>query len=79
VLKTQRTGDASGMIDVLLLGLRTLGAACRERGDLLLENLLLRHQLAVLTRLHARCCTAPTTCTSAPPEAAEVFPSHKRL
>ena len=28
----------------------TLRAACRPRGDLVLENLLLRHQLAVLTR-----------------------------
>ena len=38
------------MLDVLLLVLTALRAACRRRGDLVLENLLLRHQLAVLTR-----------------------------
>ena len=38
------------MLDYLLLVLRALRAACRRRGDLVLENLLLRHQLAVLTR-----------------------------
>ncbi|MGH2350756.1 MAG: integrase core domain-containing protein, partial [Chloroflexota bacterium] len=34
----------------MLLVLTTLRATCRCRGDLVLENLLLRHQLAVLTR-----------------------------
>jgi putative transposase len=43
-------GDASGMLDLLLLTLAALRAACRARGDLVLENLLLRHQLTVLTR-----------------------------
>jgi hypothetical protein len=43
-------GDASGMLDLLLLVLATLRAAGRSRGDLVLENLLLRHQLTVLTR-----------------------------
>jgi hypothetical protein len=38
------------MIDLLLLTLRTRRAACRGRSDLVLEDLLLRHQLAVLTR-----------------------------
>ncbi len=38
------------MLDVLLLVSEVLRAACRRRGDLVLENLLLRHQLAVLTR-----------------------------
>lgn len=44
VPKARWIGDASGMIDFLLLALRTLRAACRERGDLVIENLLLRHQ-----------------------------------
>ena len=38
------------MLDCLLLVLAVLRAACRCRGDLVLENLLLRHQLTVLTR-----------------------------
>src|SRR5262245_38837255 len=38
------------VLDVLLLVLAALRAACRRRGDLVVENLLLRHQLAVLTR-----------------------------
>jgi transposase InsO family protein len=38
------------MLDVLWLLLTTLQAAVRPRQDLVLENLLLRHQLAVLTR-----------------------------
>ena len=50
VPKAQWIGDASGMLDFLLLALRTLRAAGRERGDLVLETLLLRQQLAVLTR-----------------------------
>jgi hypothetical protein len=37
------------MLDFLWLALRTLPACCRRRGDLVLEILLLRHQLAVLT------------------------------
>jgi putative transposase len=37
------------MLDLLLLVLMTLRAACRRRGELALENLLLRHQLAILT------------------------------
>src|SRR5262245_53294003 len=38
------------MLDLLLVTLAALRAAGRSRGDLVLENLLLRHQLSVLTR-----------------------------
>jgi hypothetical protein len=38
------------MLDLLLVTIAVLGAAGRSRGDLVLENLLLRHQLAILTR-----------------------------
>ena len=38
------------MLELLLLLLGGLGAALRSRADLVTENLLLRHQLAVLTR-----------------------------
>jgi hypothetical protein len=38
------------MLDLLRVTLAVLRAACRSRSDLVLENLLLRHQLAVLTR-----------------------------
>ena len=37
-----------GELLVLLIGM--VRAALRDRGDLVVENLLLRHQLAVLTR-----------------------------
>lgn len=43
-------GDALEMLDLLLLTRAMLQATCRSRGDLVLENLLLRHQLIVLTR-----------------------------
>ncbi len=39
------------MLDLLLLVLAALRTACCRRGDLVLENLLLRHQLALLARL----------------------------
>ena len=39
-----------GVLELLWLLLRTVWAALRPRQDLVLENLLLRHQLAVLTR-----------------------------
>ncbi len=45
-----RIGDAYDMVDVLWLFLTAVQAAMRPRQDLVLENLLLRHQLAVLTR-----------------------------
>ncbi len=38
------------MLDLLLLVLAALRTACCRRGDLVLENLLLRHQLALLAR-----------------------------
>jgi len=38
------------MFDLVLVTLAVLRAACRSRGDLVLENLLLRHQLTVVTR-----------------------------
>jgi hypothetical protein len=38
------------MLELLLLLLAVLRAAFRRRGDLVVENLLLRHQFAVLTR-----------------------------
>ena len=42
-------GDASGMLDVVWLMLVAMRAACRKRGELVTENLLLWHQRAVLT------------------------------
>src|SRR5262245_40470441 len=38
------------MLDVLWLTLVAMRAACRQRSELVTENLLLRHQFAVLTR-----------------------------
>jgi putative transposase len=38
------------VLDFLWLMLVAIRAACRQRNDLVMENLLLRHQLAVLTR-----------------------------
>ena len=43
-------GDAEGVLGLLWLLIMTLLAWVRPRQDLVLENLLLRHQLAVLTR-----------------------------
>jgi hypothetical protein len=39
------------MIECLLLLVALLRATVRDRGDVVAENLLLHHQLAVLTRL----------------------------
>jgi transposase InsO family protein len=50
VLSSGCRGDASAMLELFVLLLAALRAACRQRGDLIAENLLLRHQLAVLTR-----------------------------
>ena len=50
VLSSGCRGDASAMLELFVLLLAALRAACRQRGDLVAENLLLRHQLAVLTR-----------------------------
>ena len=38
---------AWAVLDLFVLMLRVVCAACRRRGDLVLENLLLRHQLAL--------------------------------
>jgi len=43
-------GDAEGMLELVWLLFVTVLAWVRPRHDLVLENLLLRHQLAVLTR-----------------------------
>ena len=43
-------GDAEGVLELLWLLITTLLASMRPRHDLVFENLLLRHQLAVLTR-----------------------------
>jgi len=43
-------GDARGVLELLCLLLRTVLASVRPRHQLVLENLLLRHQIAVLTR-----------------------------
>jgi hypothetical protein len=48
VERANRHPDA--VFECLTLLLAVLRAALRDRGDLLTENLLLRHQLAVLTR-----------------------------
>ena len=45
-----RIGDPQGVLELLWLLLTTILAWVRPRQDLVLENLLLRHQLAVLTR-----------------------------
>ncbi|CAA9239703.1 MAG: hypothetical protein AVDCRST_MAG77-1460 [uncultured Chloroflexi bacterium] len=38
------------MLTLIVVLLAVFRAACRRHGDLVAENLLLRHQLAVLTR-----------------------------
>jgi hypothetical protein len=43
-------GDAEGVLELLWLLITTVLAWARPRQDLVLENLLLRHQLAILTR-----------------------------
>src|SRR5438270_7939678 len=43
-------GHVYAMLDLLWLVLTTVRAVVRPRQDLMLEKLLLRHQLAVLTR-----------------------------
>src|SRR5438477_2798210 len=45
-----RISDAEAVLELLWLVLATVLAWARPRHDLALENLLLRHQLAVLTR-----------------------------
>src|SRR6266540_3914040 len=43
-------GDPPGMLEVVALLLATLRALLRSHRDLVVENLLLRHRVAVLTR-----------------------------
>src|ERR1700704_4609641 len=45
-----RIGDAEGVLELLCILTPTVLAWLRPRHDLVLENLLLRHQLAVPTR-----------------------------
>src|SRR5436190_24376950 len=42
--------EAAGMVDILAFVLASVRAALGSRRDLVVENALLRHQLAVLTR-----------------------------
>jgi hypothetical protein len=49
-LGRRQIGDAEGMLELLWVLLTAVLAWARPRQDLVLENLLLRHQLAVLTR-----------------------------
>jgi len=48
--RASEIGDAEGVLELLWLLLTTVLAWARPRQDLVAENLLLRHQLAVLTR-----------------------------
>ena len=48
--QTGQIGDPEGVLELLWLLLTTVLVLVRPRQDLVLENLLLRHQLAVLTR-----------------------------
>src|SRR5436309_4197654 len=45
-----RIGDPQGVLELLWLVLTTILTSLRPRHDLVVENLLLRHQLGVLTR-----------------------------
>ena len=49
-LARAQIGDADGVLELLWLLFTTVRAAARPHQDLVLENLLLRHQLAVLAR-----------------------------
>src|SRR6266704_1446098 len=48
--RAPQIGDATGVLELVWLLFTILVAWLRPRQDLVLENLLLRHQLAVLTR-----------------------------
>jgi transposase InsO family protein len=50
ILARPQIGDAEGVLELLWLLVTTVLAWARPRQGLVLENLLLRHQLAVLTR-----------------------------
>ncbi len=49
-LRRAQIGDADAVLDLFWLLFTTVQAAARSHQELVLENLLLRHQLAVLTR-----------------------------
>ena len=49
-LRRAQIGDADAALDLFRLLFTTVQAVARPHQDLVLENLLLRHQLAVLTR-----------------------------
>src|SRR5437870_4156735 len=49
-LRRAQIGDADAVLDLFRLLFTTVQAVTRPHQDLVLENLLLRHQLAVLTR-----------------------------
>ena len=49
-LTRAQISDADGVLELLWLLFTTVRAAARPHQDVVLENLLLRHQLAVLTR-----------------------------
>jgi hypothetical protein len=49
-LTRAQIGDADAVLDLFRLLFTTVQAAARSHQELVLENLLLRHQLAVLTR-----------------------------
>ena len=48
--RAARIGDAYDVLELIWLLVTTVLASARPRRDLIVENLLLRHQLAVLTR-----------------------------
>jgi len=50
ILARAHIRDAEGMIELVRLLLTSVLASVRRRQDLVLENLLLRHQLVVLSR-----------------------------
>ena len=49
-LARAQIGDADAVLDLFRLLFTTVRALARSHHDLVIENLLLRHQLAVLTR-----------------------------
>ena len=49
-LTRTKISDAESVLELLWLLIMTVFASLRPRQELVLENLLLRHQLAVLTR-----------------------------
>ena len=50
VPRGRELSDACAVYDLFVLLFVAVRAACRQRSDLIAENLLLRHQLAIVTR-----------------------------